>query len=62
MHLNILIAGLNVEQMKEMDLSKMRNITMDDFKRSLTKIRTSVSPSNLNAYREWNRKYGDVSV
>ncbi|CAG7716737.1 unnamed protein product [Allacma fusca] len=56
------IRGLNPSEVKSLDLSKMRSITLQDFKDSLRKVRPSVSPPSLNALEKWNRTYGDVSV
>ncbi|KAL0270014.1 UNVERIFIED_CONTAM: hypothetical protein PYX00_007561 [Menopon gallinae] len=56
------IRELNVQQMKVMDPKKLRNITIEDFKNSLKRIRSSLSPSSIVAYINWNKEYGDVSV
>ncbi|XP_048508076.1 spastin isoform X2 [Athalia rosae] len=55
------IRELNPEQVKELDLNLVRNITMQDFIDSLKRIRRSVSPSSLAAYEKWSLEYGDVS-
>ncbi|XP_001600109.2 spastin isoform X1 [Nasonia vitripennis] len=56
------IRELNVEQVKDMSLSAVRNITQQDFIDSLKKIRKSVSPGSLAAYEKWSLEYGDVSL
>ncbi|XP_043675036.1 spastin isoform X2 [Vespula pensylvanica] len=56
------IRELNPDQVKELDLNSVRNITMQDFRDSLKRIRRSVSPTSLAAYEKWNFAYGDVSL
>ncbi|XP_012543697.1 spastin isoform X2 [Monomorium pharaonis] len=56
------IRELNPDQVKELDLNSVRNITMQDFRDSLKRIRRSVSPASLAAYEKWNFDYGDVSL
>ncbi|KAL0127556.1 hypothetical protein PUN28_003079 [Cardiocondyla obscurior] len=56
------IRELNPDQVKELDLNSVRNITMQDFRDSLKRIRRSVSPISLAAYEKWNFEYGDVSL
>ncbi|XP_053984566.1 spastin isoform X3 [Hylaeus anthracinus] len=56
------IRELNPDQVKELDLNSVRNITMQDFRDSLKRIRRSVSPSSLAAYEKWSFEYGDVSL
>ncbi|XP_046492285.1 spastin isoform X1 [Neodiprion pinetum] len=56
------IRELNPEQVKELDLNLVRNITMQDFVDSLKRIRRSVSPTSLAAYEKWSLEYGDVSL
>ncbi|KAK2575478.1 hypothetical protein KPH14_011206 [Odynerus spinipes] len=56
------IRELNPDQVKELDLNSVRNITMQDFRDSLKRIRRSVSPASLDAYEKWNLAYGDVSL
>jgi spastin len=55
------IRGINSEELKTMDVGKMRSISMKDFKDSLKKVRPSVSAQLLAALETWNRSYGDVS-
>ena len=55
------IRGLDSEQVKNLDVSKLRGISLTDFKESLKKIRPSVSPQSLVALENWNKSYGDVS-
>lgn len=56
------IRELNPDQVKELDLNSVRNITMQDFRDSLRRIRRSVSPASLTTYEKWNLEYGDVSL
>ncbi|XP_033328263.1 spastin isoform X2 [Megalopta genalis] len=56
------IRELNPDQVKELDLNSVRNITMQDFRDSLKRIRRSVSPASLAAYEKWSLEYGDVSL
>jgi len=58
----LLFSELNPDQVKELDLNSVRNITMQDFRDSLKRIRRSVSPASLAAYEKWNFEYGDVSL
>lgn len=52
------IRGLDLEQVKEMDLSKVRSITMTDFQNSLRRIRKSVGPQSLKEFEKWSQEYG----
>ncbi len=52
------IRGLDLEQVKEMDLLKVRQITISDFENSLKRIRKSVSPSSLKEFERWSQEYG----
>ncbi|CAK9813252.1 spas [Anthophora quadrimaculata] len=54
------IRELNPDQVKELDLNSVRNITMQDFRDSLKRIRRSVSPASLAAYEKWSFEYGDI--
>lgn len=52
------IRGLDLVQVKELDLSKVRAITINDFNISLKRIRKSVSPSSLKEFERWSQEYG----
>ncbi|XP_066152493.1 spastin isoform X1 [Euwallacea fornicatus] len=56
------IRELQPEQVKQLDPSALRSITMADFLDSLKRIRRSVSPQSLVAYEKWSLQYGDVSL
>jgi len=56
------IRELQPEQVKSLDLTQIRGITMNDFLESLKRIRRSVSPQSLVAYEKWSLQYGDVSL
>ncbi|CAG9859431.1 unnamed protein product [Phyllotreta striolata] len=56
------IRELQPEQVKQMDPSAVRGITINDFLDSLKRIRRSVSPQSLVAYEKWSLQYGDVSL
>ncbi|XP_044746419.1 spastin isoform X1 [Coccinella septempunctata] len=56
------IRELQPEQVKQMDPSAVRSLTMNDFLESLKRIRKSVSPHSLVAYEKWSLQYGDVSI
>lgn len=56
------IRELQPEQVKQLDPSAIRSITINDFLDSLKRIRRSVSPQNLVAYEKWSLQYGDVSL
>ena len=51
-----------MEQVKDLSLNSMRDITLQDFLDSLKRVRKSVSPASLAAYEKWNLDYGDVSL
>jgi spastin len=55
------IRQLNFEQVKNMDPTKLRPITYEDFQNSLNRIRRSVATQSLTAYETWLREYGDVT-
>ncbi|XP_018320231.1 spastin [Agrilus planipennis] len=56
------IRELVPEQVKQLDPSLVRAITMNDFLESLKRIRRSVSPQSITAYEKWSHQYGDVSL
>lgn len=56
------ISELNVEEVKIMDPTKLRCITIDDFMNSLKRIRRSVAPNSLNAYEKWSQDYADLTL
>nr|CAH7752257.1 unnamed protein product [Callosobruchus chinensis] len=56
------IRELQPEQVKQMDPSSVRSITINDFLESLKRIRRSVSPQSLVGYEKWSLQYGDVSL
>ncbi|KAJ8938507.1 hypothetical protein NQ318_005171 [Aromia moschata] len=56
------IRELQPEQVKQLDPSAVRSITINDFLDSLKRIRRSVSPQSLVAYEKWSLQYGDVSL
>lgn len=52
------IRGLDLQEVKEMDLSKVRQITMNDFHNSLKRVKKSVSPSSLKEFERWAQEFG----
>jgi spastin len=56
------IRGVTSEQLKNIDVSNVRGITLNDFKDSLKKVRQSTSPQLLRSLETWNKSYGDVST
>uniref|UniRef100_A0A182NGD4 microtubule-severing ATPase n=1 Tax=Anopheles dirus TaxID=7168 RepID=A0A182NGD4_9DIPT len=56
------IRELNVEQVKNMDPTKLRSIRESDFHNSLKRIRRSVAPHSLVAYEKWLQDFGDVTL
>ncbi|XP_065088272.1 spastin isoform X1 [Ochlerotatus camptorhynchus] len=56
------IRELNVEEVKNMDPTKLRSIRESDFHSSLKRIRRSVAPSSLAAYEKWLHDFGDVTL
>ncbi|XP_014226743.1 spastin isoform X2 [Trichogramma pretiosum] len=56
------IRELDMEQVKDLSLNSIRNITLQDFLDSLKRVRKSVSPGSLAAYEKWSLDYGDVSL
>lgn len=57
-----LILELNVEEVKNMDPTKLRSIRESDFHSSLKRIRRSVAPNSLAAYEKWLHDFGDVTL
>lgn len=53
---------LNVEEVKNMDPTKLRSIRETDFHNSLKRIRRSVAPNSLAAYEKWLQDFGDVTL
>uniref|UniRef100_A0A8W7MTT5 Spastin n=1 Tax=Anopheles arabiensis TaxID=7173 RepID=A0A8W7MTT5_ANOAR len=56
------IRELNVEEVKNMDPTKLRSIRESDFHNSLKRIRRSVAPQSLAAYEKWLQDFGDVTL
>ncbi|GAB0100438.1 Spastin [Sergentomyia squamirostris] len=56
------IRELDVEQVKNMDPTKVRSITEKDFMNSLKRIRKSVAPQSLTAYEKWSQDFGEVTI
>lgn len=48
-------------KIKDMPVSELRHVEIQDFKRALQKIRPSVSKESLKAYQEWNNEFGILS-
>lgn len=55
----IAIRELGVEQLKK--VITLRKLCYNDFLLSLRSVRRSVPPESLQAYQEWNNKFGDIS-
>ncbi|XP_076816246.1 spastin-like [Clavelina lepadiformis] len=55
------IRELPRDVMMTIEASKMRKINLNDFTKSLHKIRPSVDVSLLRTYEQWNNKHGDTS-
>lgn len=56
------IRELNVDEVKNMDPLKIRNITITDFNSSLKRIRKSIPPQSLIAMDKWSQQYADISL
>lgn len=56
------VLDLNTEQLRSLDPNNLRNISIQDFRNSLKRVRASLSPNSLTAYEKWNMEYGDVSI
>ncbi|XP_021708913.1 spastin isoform X2 [Aedes aegypti] len=56
------IRELNVEEVKNMDPTKLRSIRESDFHNSLKRIRRSVALNSLAAYEKWLQDFGDVTL
>ena len=56
------IRELNVDEVKNMDPQKIRNITITDFNSSLKRIRKSIPPQSLIAMNKWSQQYADISL
>ncbi|XP_062536209.1 spastin isoform X2 [Armigeres subalbatus] len=56
------IRELNVEEVKNMDPTKLRSIRENDFHNSLKRIRRSVASNSLAAYEKWLQDFGDVTL
>jgi spastin len=54
------IRGLDLDQVKDLDASKLRHITMSDFHNSLKRVKKSVSPSSLRDFEKWSQDYASV--
>ncbi|CAG9105948.1 unnamed protein product [Plutella xylostella] len=56
------IRELDPEEVKSLDPSLVRPITLQDFLDSLKRIRPSVSPHSLVAYEKWSLQYGELGM
>lgn len=54
------IRGLNLDEVKDLDEAKLRQISMDDFQQSLKRVKKSVSPSSLRDFEKWSMEYAGV--
>lgn len=55
------VRELRMDELKQVSVSRIRPISRRDFFQALRKIRASVSPSTMEQFISWNRKYGDCS-
>lgn len=62
MSIRELTSACDLDQVKRIDLAKVRPIEMKDFKRSLTRIRKSVSPGTLRELEKWSMDYADSGL
>jgi spastin len=56
------VRELGPEQVKNVDVNRMRKINVQDFQDSLKRVRKSVSTTTLAIYEKWNQEYGDISL
>ncbi|XP_071163120.1 spastin-like isoform X1 [Mytilus edulis] len=56
------IRDLSASEVKTVQASNVRGISVEDFLQSLQRIRRSVPQGTLQKYEEWNRDYGAVAV
>jgi spastin len=56
------IREMGIEQVKRVSPNKMRQITVQDFRDSLKRIRKSVTQSTLDNYEKWNQEFGDITL
>ncbi|XP_076250694.1 fidgetin-like protein 1 [Rhynchophorus ferrugineus] len=52
------IRSLNFNDIQTIQASNVRSLTVDDFQKSLTRVRPSVSPNDLLQYIQWDQIYG----
>ncbi|XP_003744537.1 spastin [Galendromus occidentalis] len=50
------------EQLRSLDLHHVREISLVDFRQSLSKIRKSLDERSLVTFEKWNHEYGDVTI
>lgn len=55
------IRELSGDQLKTIDKNKIRKINLEDFLKSLKRVRSSIPRDSLQEYEDWNLKYGDTS-
>lgn len=46
------------EDIRNVDVAKVRPISMDDFEEALGGVRASVGSQDLKLYEEWNTQFG----
>ncbi|KAG9510786.1 Spastin, partial [Fragariocoptes setiger] len=55
------VRELSVDEIKNMPVSAMRTVNVDDFLVSSKRIRKSTPSNSVSNYENWNNQYGDVS-
>jgi len=60
--LDLLEIDIHFEDIETINVNDVRPINIDDFKRALKQVRPSVDSSSLDAYRQWNQKFGSWEI
>lgn len=55
------IRTMDFSQIENLQLSEVRPVSMFDFTNALARVRSSVSPSDLEQYLKWDKTYGSAS-
>jgi SpoVK/Ycf46/Vps4 family AAA+-type ATPase len=56
------IRSLGFVDIQNISPDQVRPVTVDDFKSALTRVRASVSPSDLDSYVAWYKLYGSGGI
>jgi SpoVK/Ycf46/Vps4 family AAA+-type ATPase len=52
------IRSIDMSMIEKIQADEVRPLVMDDFRKAFTRVRSSVSPKDLEQYTVWDKTYG----